>query len=113
MAYTAVFERGSVEYDSRATPSLVLYDNQGASCTPAVSEAIEKIGEAVLTIWQQRQNIKDQVMEKSDPSRRKRDIFYDTDGIQETQHEQIQICPNCAGALRIDSTSSRGFHILR
>ena len=80
--------------------------------SPAVSQAIEKIGETVLTIWHQRDNIKDQIMAKTDPSRRKRDVYYDTDGIQESQHEQIQICDNCAGALRIDSTSSRGFHIL-
>ena len=79
---------------------------------PEVSGAIEKIGETVLTVWQQRENIKDQIMEKSDPSRRRRNIYYDTDGIQESQREQIQICSNCAGTLRIDSTSSRGFHIL-
>jgi len=79
---------------------------------PAVTQAIEKIGETVLTIWQQRNNIKDQIMEKTDPGRRKRDVYYDTDGIQESQQEQIQVCDNCAGALRIDSTSSRGYQIL-
>ncbi len=79
---------------------------------PAITQAIEKIGETVLTIWHQRENIKDQIMEKTDPSRRQRDIYYDTDGIQESQREQIQVCDTCAGALRIDSTSSRGFHIL-
>ncbi|MBW2411987.1 MAG: histone deacetylase, partial [Deltaproteobacteria bacterium] len=79
---------------------------------PAITQAIEKIGETVLTIWHQRENIKDQIMEKTDPSRRHRDVYYDTDGIQESQHEQIQVCDTCAGALRIDSTSSRGFHIL-
>jgi hypothetical protein len=80
--------------------------------TPAVTRAIEKIGEMVLTIWQQRDNIRDQVMDKTNPGRRQRQIYYDTDGIRESQVEQIQICDNCAGALRIDSTSSRGLHIL-
>jgi hypothetical protein len=51
-------------------------------------------------------------MEQPDPGNRHRNIFYDTDGIQETQQEQIQVCQDCAGALRIDSTSSRGNHIL-
>lgn len=43
---------------------------------------------------------------------RSRDIYYDTDGIQERQHEKIRACPACAGALSIASTSNRGQHIL-
>jgi hypothetical protein len=77
-----------------------------------VTDAIEKIGEAVLSIWQQRSSIKDQLMEKTNPRQRTRNIFYDTDGIHESQKEQIEICPDCAGALRIDSSSDRGAHIL-
>ncbi len=80
--------------------------------TPSVTAAIEKIGEVSLAIWQQRDNIKDQLMEKPAPQFRKRNLFYDTDGIQESQSEQIQICPDCAGALRIESSSDRGKHIL-
>jgi acetoin utilization deacetylase AcuC-like enzyme len=88
------------------------YDPDKIRQNPAVTQAIEKVGETILTIWHQRDNIKDQIMEKTDPGRRKRDIYYDTDGIQESQQEQIQVCDDCSGALRIDSTSSRGFHIL-
>jgi hypothetical protein len=77
-----------------------------------VGEAIEKIGEITLKIWQQRDNIKDKLMEKPDPQHRTRSLYYDTDGIQESQSEQIQICPDCAGALRIDSSSTRGKSIL-
>jgi len=80
--------------------------------THSVTEAIEKIGEVALTIWQQRENIKDQLMEKPAPQRRTRNIFYDTDGIHETQSEKIQVCPDCAGALQIDSSTDRGMHIL-
>ncbi|MDZ7697066.1 MAG: histone deacetylase [Deltaproteobacteria bacterium] len=43
---------------------------------------------------------------------RSRDIYYDTDGIQERQHEKIRICSLCAGALSIASTSNRGQHVL-
>jgi hypothetical protein len=65
-----------------------------------------------LSIWQNKETLKDQLLEKSDPRKRTRTIFYDTDGIQESQSEQIQLCPDCAGALRIDSSSDRGAHIL-
>jgi len=43
---------------------------------------------------------------------RNREIYYDTDGIRETQHERIRRCMDCAGALSIESTSSKGNHIL-
>jgi hypothetical protein len=88
------------------------YDPNRIRQTPAVTHAIEKIGETVLTIWQQRAYIRNRIMEETDPANRNRNIYYDTDGIQESQYEQIQICSDCAGALRIDSTSSRGVHIL-
>jgi acetoin utilization deacetylase AcuC-like enzyme len=80
--------------------------------TAAVTAAIEKIGETVLTIWQHREEIKDQLLQRTDPRRRSRSIYYDTDGIRESQLEQIRICPDCAGALQIDSSSDRGAHIL-
>lgn len=38
---------------------------------------------------------------------RRRDIFYDTDMISERQHEHIRVCRDCAGALSIESSSSR------
>ena len=88
------------------------FDPASIRQTAEVSAAIEKVAEIVLTIWQKRDNIKDHLLEKKDPQHRKRTIFYDTDGIQEAQIEQIQICPDCAGALRVDSSSDRGAHIL-
>ncbi len=53
--------------------------------------------------------------DKHEPGRiieRTRDIFYDTDGIREKQHEKIRSCRECAGALSIESSSSLGQHIL-
>jgi acetoin utilization deacetylase AcuC-like enzyme len=41
-----------------------------------------------------------------------RSLFYDTDMIREQQQEKILSCRSCAGALAIDSSSSRGKHIL-
>jgi len=43
---------------------------------------------------------------------RTKNIFYDTDGIQERQIERIRFCENCKGALSIDSVSSLGQHVL-
>ena len=38
---------------------------------------------------------------------RKKNIFYDTDGIQEEQHESVKVCPDCPGFVKIETKSSR------
>jgi acetoin utilization deacetylase AcuC-like enzyme len=43
---------------------------------------------------------------------RRREIYYDTDGIRERQNERICRCLDCAGALSIESISSTGNNIL-
>jgi acetoin utilization deacetylase AcuC-like enzyme len=50
--------------------------------------------------------------ESGEVVRRGRDIYYDTDGIRESQQEKIRCCKACGGALSIESTSSRGHHVL-
>jgi len=104
-----ILAMAGVDYSRVKEPK---YNPESIRQTPSVTAAIEKIGEVSLAIWQQRDNIKDQLMGKPAPQRRKRNLFYDTDGIQESQSEQIQICSDCAGALRIESSSDRGKHIL-
>ena len=104
-----VLAMAGVDYSRIKEPN---YDPDSIRQTPAVTAAIEKVGEIVLSIWQGRENLRKQLLDKPDPHRRTRSIFYDTDGIQESQSEQIQICSDCAGALRVDSSSDRGAHIL-
>ena len=98
-----------VDYGNVREPD---YDPERNRQTAAVTAAIEKIGDTVLAVWQQREHIREQLLAKTDPRRRTRNIYYDTDGILESQIEQIQICQDCAGALQIDSSSDRGIHIL-
>jgi acetoin utilization deacetylase AcuC-like enzyme len=104
-----ILAMAGVDYSRVKEPN---YNPESIRQTQSVAAAIEKIGEVTLSIWQQRENIKDQLMGKPTPQRRTRNIYYDTDGIQESQSEQIQICTDCAGAVRIDSSADRGVHIL-
>ena len=104
-----ILAMAGVDYSKVKEPD---YHPESIRQTQSVTDAIEKIGEVTLSIWHQRENIKDQLMGKPTPQRRTRNIYYDTDGIQESQSEQIQICSDCAGTLRIDSASDRGMHIL-
>jgi hypothetical protein len=104
-----VLAMAGVDYSRVKEPN---YDPESIRQTPQVTEAIEKVGDIVLSIWHNRKALRDQLLEEPDPEKRTRTIFYDTDGIRESQSEQIQVCPDCAGALRVDSSSDRGAHIL-
>jgi acetoin utilization deacetylase AcuC-like enzyme len=104
-----VLALAGVDYTGIKEPN---YDPQRTRQTPEVTSAIEKIGDIVLSIWQNKEILKEQLLKETDPQKRTRTIFYDTDGIQESQAEHIQLCPDCAGALRIDSSSDRGARVL-
>lgn len=88
------------------------YDPAKIRQSPEVSESIRRIGDTILSFWQQRENIREQVQSKGEIFERRREIFYDTDGIAETQTEKVKACPECGGAWQIDSSSDRGHHIL-
>jgi acetoin utilization deacetylase AcuC-like enzyme len=88
------------------------YDPAKIRQSPDVSESIRQVGDTILSYWQQRQNIQEQIQSKGEIFERRREIFYDTDGIAETQTEQVKACTECGGAWQIDSSSDRGQHIL-
>jgi len=88
------------------------YDPDRIRQQPDVTRQIEKTGEAVLTSWQQIDMLKEQFQGSKVFDERTRNVFYDTDGIFESQQEKIRICQDCAGALQIFSSSDKGSHIL-
>ncbi len=88
------------------------YDPESIRQTPSVTRLIEKTGELVLNLWEQKEKEKEKILNSKVFDERKRNIFYDTDGIHESQREKIRICPDCSGTFKIDSTSDRGSHIM-
>ncbi|MFP3927366.1 MAG: histone deacetylase [Desulfobacteraceae bacterium] len=48
---------------------------------------------------------------QGDVVERRREIFYDTDGILERQRELVRVCSNCAGAVGLESAASTGSHV--
>lgn len=77
-----------------------------------ITRQIQETGETVLKCWEQREEIKDQIRGTKEFHERTRNIFYDTDGIYESQKEMVRICSDCGGAVRIDSSSDTRLHIL-
>ena len=80
------------------------YDFETIRQSSKVTRAIEKIGETSLENWNNRAAIKNSVQGKKKFDTRNKNIFYDTDGLSETQRESIRICNDCSGVIKIDST---------
>jgi acetoin utilization deacetylase AcuC-like enzyme len=83
-----------------------------------LTEAVEKTCERVMETWHRRREYTEALHAKKGSNQRQRRIFYDTDNIMENQDETIRVCYDCAGALRIDSSSDNlkrilGVHIPR
>jgi hypothetical protein len=88
------------------------YDPRKIRQRSEVTAMIERVCDVVLSFWEQRQVKREKILNEKDYEERSRQIFYDTDMIHESQRERIRVCPDCAGALRIDSSSSKSHRIL-
>ncbi len=63
-------------------------------------------------IWEARDELTETAVERAGPFfRRRKNIFYDTDGIQEKQTESVKMCPDksCPGYMTIDTDAVRGY----
>jgi acetoin utilization deacetylase AcuC-like enzyme len=104
-----VLAMAGIDYSRVREPS---YDAAKLRQPAHIAGIIDKVADMVLAYWQRRHEIAAQVRSQEKAGERQRKIFYDTDNIFEEQQEQIQVCDDCAGALRIDSRSDRGKRIL-
>ncbi|HPX49162.1 MAG TPA: histone deacetylase [Deltaproteobacteria bacterium] len=76
---------------------------------PRVIDYIRNLTDDLLDLWSRREHFE---RPQEEFFRRSRNIFYDTDGISENQHEVVRVCTECPGAYRIDSSASTGYHVL-
>jgi hypothetical protein len=72
---------------------------------------IENVVAGVLDKWRKCPEMLDANRSQPKFADRERTIYYDTDHIVEAQKERIRVCPDCSGALRIDSSTDRGYRI--
>lgn len=77
----------------------------------AITEDIQRKVEWLQRIWEERDGIDlEKVFGKLDKFyTRDKDIYYDTDGISETQQEKVRVCLDCPGYILIDSTAFRSY----
>jgi acetoin utilization deacetylase AcuC-like enzyme len=71
-------------------------------------DCIKEIVTELLDIWQTRNSTDIEVLRsKKDYFSKQKNIFYDTDGINEYQTEKLRLCRDCSGYLSI---SSQAYH---
>jgi len=73
---------------------------------------IEAIVQNQMNNWDAREELTAKAVERAGPFYRKRkNVFYDTDGIREKQIESVRMCPdkNCPGYMTIDTNAVRGY----
>jgi acetoin utilization deacetylase AcuC-like enzyme len=71
-------------------------------------QTLEEIVATQIKNWENRDKlVAAEVAKHGDFYRRKKQIFYDTDMIQEFQEETIRMCPDCQGYITIDSRAHK------
>ncbi len=80
--------------------------------TAITTEQVKRVVDEVLDCWSKGPQLREKFRNEKKSHKRERSIFYDTDNILETQMEELRVCPDCSGVLRIDSEADRGHHVL-
>lgn len=104
-----VLAMAGIDYSKVKEPA---YNPAKLRQSTSITRVIEQTEEQILTYWEKREKIKEKAQANKTFDERNRSIYYDTDSISERQNEKIRICPDCGGAVRIDSSSDSGYHIL-
>ncbi|HOJ52797.1 MAG TPA: histone deacetylase [Syntrophales bacterium] len=87
------------------------YDPNALRQSPEITAYIETLAEAVYRKWEERRSIKDRGHIVNGYIKRRKRIYYDTDGIVEFQEESVRVCDDCGGLVLIDSRADTGHHI--
>ena len=76
-----------------------------------VFRQVREVGQAVLSTWRQREALSARLVDGRETVSRRRNIMYDTDMIYEMQIDEVCVCKECHGALKVDSSSDTGHHL--
>ena len=104
-----ILAMAGVDYSRVTEPG---YDPERLRQEPKITGYIEQVCERVMNNWEKRESLEKAARGDAQYQDRSRQIYYDTDNINESQNERLRLCPDCSGALRIESSAGRGFDIL-
>ncbi len=84
------------------------YDPRALRQSSDITTAIEEEVNAVMGLWRDRQGMKKRLIGTNRYMKRKKSIYYDTDGINERQEETVRVCDDCGGLVMIESVADTG-----
>ena len=87
------------------------YDPISLRESDEILRKIEKDAEEIFRMWKKRDTLKAKLVGNAQYIRRRKSIFYDTDGISEQQEETVRVCEDCGGLVTIDSMADTGVRI--
>ncbi len=87
------------------------YDPDALRQSGETTRYIEQISGQILKRWENREEMRKKIIPGERFQKRRKSIYYDTDGIRETQEETVRICEECGGLVTIDSRADTGRHI--
>lgn len=87
------------------------YDPDALRQSAEITRYIEQLTGQILKRWENREETRKKVILGERFLRRRKSIYYDTDGIRETQEESVNICHDCGGMFTIDSRADTGRRI--
>jgi acetoin utilization deacetylase AcuC-like enzyme len=84
------------------------YDPLSLRQSSDITRAIEEEANAVMGLWRDRHEKKKRLVGANRYVKRKKFIYYDTDGISERQEETVRVCDDCGGLVMIESVADTG-----
>jgi acetoin utilization deacetylase AcuC-like enzyme len=104
-----ILAMAGLDYSHVREPNL---HDSAVSQSDEISRYIEKEASKIYSLWKNRESIKKNLIKNSRYVKRKKNIYYDTEGIREQQEETVRVCNDCGGLVIIDSVADTGNRIV-
>ncbi|MFV9566962.1 histone deacetylase family protein [Thermoanaerobacter mathranii] len=103
-----ILAMAGIDYSRVSEPD---YDKEKLKQPKDITEYIKKLSEIIYNRWKNKDDLRLKEFKDVNYVKRPRRVYYDTDGILETQVQNFKICNKCSGVNTIESKSDRGYHI--
>jgi acetoin utilization deacetylase AcuC-like enzyme len=102
-----IFAMAGLDYSKVREPD---YDESKFRQAKDITEYIKRTCDTVYNRWKNKDDLYVKNIKGNDYLQSRRNIYYDTDGIMESQIQNFKVCNKCSGLDTIDSRSGR-YHI--
>jgi len=76
-----------------------------------ISSQVAREAEEIYELWSRRNELRERMIGDAKYMKRRKGVYYDTDGISEQQETIVRICSDCGGVVMVNSRSDLGNHI--